>query len=145
MKCPSRRNSLPKGTVSWTSTAWYGERNFSNWRAERMKKPHSSVRYSVIAPGAMSPPAPGLPDSGIASAAVDRVEARARGLERRFERAEELVCLVGVVGRQVADVDVDGDEAVFWPRVDREVGFGEQHGAGDALRLELVERVADDR
>ena len=28
--------------------------------------------------------------------------------------------------------------------MDREVGFGEQHRAGDALRLELVEAIADD-
>src|SRR5512146_2318136 len=100
-----------------------------------MKNPHSSVRYSVIAPGAMSPPAllpGGLPDSGILSPAVDRVEARARRLERGLERAEQPVGLVGVVGREIADVDVDGDEAVLRPRVDREVRFGEQHRAGDA-------------
>jgi hypothetical protein len=53
MKQPSRRNNFPKGTVSWTSTVWYGEVNRSYWCAVRTKNPQSSVRNSVIAPGAM--------------------------------------------------------------------------------------------
>ena len=53
MKWPSSRNSLPNGTVSWTSTVWYGELKRSYWRALRTKKPQSSVMNSVIAPGAM--------------------------------------------------------------------------------------------
>ncbi len=44
----------------------------------------------------------------------------------------------------VADVDVDRHEAVLGPGVDREVRLGEQHRAGDALRLELMETLADD-
>src|SRR5262245_39989168 len=107
-----------------------------------MKKPHSSVRYSVSAPGtrSCSEPSPGV--SGIEPTAGDRVELAPLRLERELERAEQRFALRVVVGCQVADVDVDGDEAVLWPCVDREVRFGEQHRAGDALRFELVEAVA---
>ena len=54
MKQPSRRKSLPNGTVSCTSTVWNGEREALVLRAPmRTKKPHSSVRNSVMAPGAI--------------------------------------------------------------------------------------------
>src|SRR5262245_4220067 len=140
MKWPSRRNSLPNGTLSWTSTSWNADRNFSSTAADRMKKPQSSVMYSVIAPGARSPPG-----SGILPAAVNGLEPRSPRLQHRLELAEYSLSLRGVVGRVIADVDVDGHEARFRPRVDGEVRFGEQHRPGDALRLELVEVVADDR
>src|SRR3569623_524772 len=146
MKWPSRRNSFPNGTVSCTSTAWNGERNFSNSRAERTKNAHSLVRYSVMAPGAMSSgcfvPVASLPGSWldgsvIASSAPDRLEMLARGLERALERIEQPLRLVGIVGRVVALVDVDRHEPRFGPRVDRQMRFGEQHRAGDALGLDL--------
>src|SRR5436305_4444971 len=127
MKCPSRRNSLPNGTVSCTSTAWKGERNFSNSRAERTTNAHSSVRYSVITPGAMSPGgfaarAPGLSSwrdgSVIAPSTADRLEALAGGLEHALERVEQALRLVAVVRGVVAHVHVDGDEARLGPRMD---------------------------
>src|SRR5690242_2274494 len=79
------------------------------------------------------------------AAALDRLEAFARGLERRLERLEDALGLARVVRRVVADVDVERHESRFGPRMDREVRFGEQHRAGDALRLELKEAIADDR
>src|SRR5512140_2973087 len=105
-----------------------------------MKKPQSSVMCSVIAPGARSPPG-----SVILPTAMDRLEARALGLQHRLELAKDALGLGGVVRRVVADVHVDGDEARLGPRVDGEVRFREQHGTRDALRLELEEVVADDR
>src|SRR6478672_4514025 len=104
MKWPSSRNSLPNDTLSCTSTAWCGERNFSNSRAERMKNAQSSDRYSVIAPGAISPgrrPASSL----IAAPAMDRLEALALRLQHGLERLEQPLGLVRVVGGVVADVD----------------------------------------
>src|SRR6266498_5907587 len=124
MKWPSRRKSFPKSALSCTSTAWYGERKRSNSRAERTKNPQSSVRYSVMTPGAMSPPLPGV--SGIEAPAPDRMELRARGLERALERSKQPLRLRRVVGRVIAHVDVDRDEAVLGPRMDREMRFGER-------------------
>ena len=69
---------------------------------------------------------------------------RALGFERQFERSEQLFGFRGVVGREIANVYIDGDKAVLGPCMNREVRFGEQHRPGDALRLELVKRVADD-
>src|SRR5512144_16228 len=148
MKWPSSRNSRPNGTESWTSTAWYFERKRSKHRDERTKKPHSSVIASIIAPSGRTSPAPGAPplrSAAILAAAHQRVEAGSPRLERGFQRAEQLLGFLRVVVEQVADVDVDRHEAVLWPRVDRHVRFGEQHRSGDALRLELVEAVADRR
>src|SRR6185503_10897454 len=139
MKWPSRRKSLPNGTVSWTSTAWKGERNFSNSRADRTKNAQSSVRYSVIRPG---PTSPGCLASGIPTPAANRLEALARGLERGLERREEALGLAGVVGGVVAHVDVDRDEAGLRPRMNRQMRLGKEHRAGDALRRELEEAVA---
>src|SRR5215831_5420038 len=106
-----------------------------------MKNPQSSVRYSVIAPGTRSPPSP---PSAIHAPAAYRLEVRARGLERRFELAEQAFRLLGVVGRVVAHVDVDRDRALLRPRMNREMRLGEDHRSGDALRLELVKTIADD-
>src|SRR5262249_43180300 len=139
-------------------TAWNGDWKRSNSRAERTKKPVSSVRYSVSSPGRRSPavlvsssaPAavaallPG-PFSRIAPPAMDRLELRALRLEGVLHGAKELLGLGGVVGGVVAHVDVDRHEAVLGPGVDRQVRFGEQHGAGHALRLELEEALAYDR
>src|SRR4051794_10232387 len=123
MKCPSRRNSLPNETLSCTSTAWCGERNFSNSRAERMKNAQSSLRYSVIAPGAMSPGRRGVPggSSGIVTAPVDGLEALARRLQHGLERLEQPLGLVGVVRGVVAHVHVHGDEPGLGPGMDGDV------------------------
>src|SRR5206468_7910548 len=127
---------------SWTSTSWNAERNFSINRADRMKKPQSSVRYSVIAPGARSP-------SGgravILAPAANRLIACALRFQDFLQRAKHALRLAAVVGGVIADVDVDGDESGFRPRMNREMRFGEQHRAGDALGLELKEPLADDR
>src|SRR6185437_13564806 len=139
MKWPSRRNSLPKATLSCTSTIWNGERNFSNACDDRMKKPQSSVRYSVIAPGAMSPGS----RSAIGSTALYGLETRALGLQHFFKRVEQRLGLARVVGRVIADVHVDRHRSDFRPSMNREMRFGEDHRAGDALRLELVETLAD--
>src|SRR5438067_9125853 len=110
-------------------------------RAERMKNPQSSVRYSVIAPGARSP-------SGflavILAPAADRLEARALRLQHRAQRTKDAVRLVAVVRGVVADVNVDCDKSRFRPRVDRQMRFRKQHRAGDALGLELEKPIADD-
>src|SRR6476469_5840001 len=143
MKCPSSRNSLPNETLSCTSTAWCGERNFSNSRADRMKNAQSSLRYSAIAPGAMSPGRRAA--SLIAASAPDRLEALALGLQHGLERREQPLGLVGVVRGVVAHVDVHRDEAGFGPRVDGDVRLGQQHRSRDALRLELEEALADNR
>src|ERR1700750_1925923 len=103
-----------------------------------MKKPQSPVMCSVIVPGTPSSRPAG---SVILAAAMDGLEARTRGLQHRFQLAEHALGLRGVVGGVVADVDVDRDEAGFGPRVDGKMRFGEQHRAGDALRLELEEIV----
>src|SRR5678815_3828972 len=134
MKWPSRRNSVPKEAVSCTSIAWNGDWKCSNSRVERTKKPVSSVRYSVSTPGSRSE---GF-SSGIAPAAVDGLEFRALRPQCVLHRAKKLFGLGRVVGRIVADVDVDGDEAMLGPGVDRQMRFGQKHGSGDALRLELM-------
>src|SRR5512143_1207023 len=141
MKCPSSRNNLPKGTLSLTSTIWNGERKRSNWRDARTKKPHSSVRCSVIAPGTMSPPGLSVASGGILASAMDRMEFHALRLQRRLERAEQPFRLRRIVGRQVAHVHVDADEAVLRPCVNGEMRFGEEHRTGDALGRELVEAL----
>src|SRR5258705_13305545 len=92
-----------------------------------------------------APVAPGTCPSAIHAPAMDHLILGPRGLQHGLERAEQPLRLVAVVGREIADVDVDGDEATLRPRMNGEMRFGEQHGACDALRLELVERVADDR
>src|SRR5437762_13830979 len=98
-----------------------------------MKKPQSSVKYSVIAPGARSP-------SGflavILAPAPYRLKARALRLQHRLQREKDTIRLVAVVSGVVADVNVDRDEARFGPRVNREMRLGEKYGAGDALGLE---------
>src|SRR5438046_10025021 len=107
-----------------------------------MKKPQSSVKYSVIAPGARSP-------SGflavILAPAPNRLKARALRLQHRLQRAEDAIRLVAVVGGAVADVDADRDKARARPRMNREARFREKDRAGDALGRELEESVADDR
>src|SRR5664279_549843 len=147
MKWPSSRNSLPKAVLSWTSTAWTGERNFSYWREDRMKNAQSSVRYSVIAPGAISPGGgltPSSGRSGILASAMDRLEMRALRTQRGLQHLEHLLGLRRVVRHQVADVDVHRDKGRLGPRVDRDMRFGEQHRARHALRLELEEALAHD-
>src|SRR5882724_1816810 len=52
---------------------------------------------------------------GILAPAPDRVIVRALRLQHRLQRAKDALGLVGVVGRVVADVDVDSDEARFRP------------------------------
>src|SRR5437667_5186723 len=111
-------------------------------RADRMKKPQSSVKYSVIAPGARSP---SEGRAVILAPAANRLKARALRFQDFLQRAKHTLRLTAVVGGVVADVDVDGDESRFRPCVNREMRFGEKHRAGDALRLELEEPLADDR
>src|ERR1700704_7140275 len=130
MKWPSRRNSVPNEAVSCTSIAWNGDWKCSNSRVERTKKPVSSVRYSVNTPGSRSE---GL-SSGIAPAAVNGLEFRALRPHRVLHCAEQFFGLGRVVGRIVADVDVDRAEAVFGPGVDRQVRFGQKNGPGHRLR-----------
>src|SRR5215831_10463242 len=101
-----------------------------------MKKPHASVRYSVINPGAMSPP----DSSGILAAAMDRMEPGALRLQRGLDGAEELLRLCRVVVREIAHVDIDGDKPVLRPGVNRKMRLGQQHRPRDALRSELMER-----
>src|SRR5271169_6431915 len=115
MKWPSSRNSVPKATVSWTSTAWKGDRKRSNSRAERTKKPVSSVRYSVSNPGCTSPE--DLP-SGIAPSSMDRLKFRVLRCERVLHRAKQPLGLGRIVGRVVAYIHVDRHEAVLRPGVD---------------------------
>ena len=107
-----------------------------------MKNPQSSVRYSVIAPGREVARAALQPSAPPRWIAWKRVRS---GFSTRSSARNSALGLRGVVGRVVADVDVDRDEAALGPRVDREMRLGEQHRAGDALRLELEETVADDR
>src|SRR5262245_58227849 len=142
MKWPSSRNSLPNDTLSWTSTSWNAERNASSFADDRMKNPQSSVMCSVIAPGARSPSASVLAAVTLA-AAMNRLEPRALGLQDRLELAEHPFGLRSVVGRVVADVHVHGDKAGFGPRMHGEMRLRQQDRAGDALRLELEEIVAD--
>ncbi len=130
MKCPSRRNSLPKEVVSCTSTCWNGERKRSNSRVERTKIPLSSVEVlgenagQKIAAAFFRHRGPrgGSPGTSRAAGAA------------LFHRAEQLLRLGGIVGRVVADVHVDGHEAVLRPGVNRQMRFGEQHRPGDAQR-----------
>src|SRR5690242_20460605 len=110
-------------------------------RAERMKKPHSSVRYSVIAPGARSPSG-GL--AVILAPAANRLKAGTRRSKLSQQRVKHALRFAAVVGCVIADVDVDGDESRFGPCVNGEMRLGEKNGAGDALRLELEEAFADD-
>src|SRR3954463_5627810 len=107
-------------------------------RAERMKNPQSSVRYSVITPDARSPSG-GRPV--ILAPAVNRLKTRAPRFQHRLQRAVHALRLACVVGRVIAHVDIDGDEPRFGPRVNREMRFGEKHRAGDALWLELKEPI----
>src|SRR5256885_17196994 len=120
MKWPSSRNSLPNGLESWTSTSWNAERNFSINRADRMKKPQSSVKYSVIAPGARSP---SEGRAVILAPAANRLKARALRFQDFLQRAKHTLRLTAIVGGVVADVDVDGDESRFRPCVNREMRF----------------------
>src|ERR1700704_1797361 len=134
MKCPSRRNSFPDGTLSWTSIAWKAERNCSKRRADRREKPHSAVSCSVMTSGARScgaPVAPGTCPSAIHAPAMDHLILGPRGLQHGLECTEQPLRLVAIVGREIADIDIDGDEAALRPRVNGEMRFGEQHGAGD--------------
>src|SRR5487761_292359 len=142
MKWPSSRNSLPNGTVSCTSTDCHGDRKLSRRPVERMNDPQSPVRYSVMTPGARSP---GETSSVILAATVYGLEALAPRLECRLERGEHALRFDRVVRRVVAHVDIDRDKAGFRPSVNGEMGLGEQHRTGDALRFELVEAIADDR
>src|SRR5512133_2643974 len=82
---------------------------------------------------------------GLATAALNRLEARVTGSQRRLQRSEYALGLRRVVSRVIAHVNVDGDETRFRPRVNGEMRFGKQHGAGDTLRLELEKAVADNR
>src|SRR6478752_2806710 len=147
MKCPSRRNSFPNDTLSWTSTSWYGDRNASRVAADRTKKPQSSVICSVRIARARSSGG----DSScvivdhLFAAAVNRLESLLPRLQRSLERLEHALGLERVVRRVVAHVDVDRHEPRFGPRMDREMRFGEQHRSGDALGFELEEAIADDR
>src|SRR4029079_17242056 len=104
MKCPSRRNSLPNGSLSCTSTSWYGERNASSLAFERTKTPHPSVMYSVRTRAARSPDGDAslLIFDQFQAAATNRLHALAVGRERLLERVEHALRLVGVVRRVVA-------------------------------------------
>src|SRR4051794_35243971 len=145
MKWPSRRNRRPNGTLSWTSTSWHRDRKRSKRSAERMKKPHSSVRCSVMRSGARSCADVSDGVSGILATATNRVEVRALGLQHLLERAKQCLGLGRVVRLIIADVHVDRHEPVLGPRVDRKMRFGEQHRPGDALRLELMKAVPHPR
>src|SRR6267142_713098 len=118
-----------------------------------MKNPQSSVMYSVIAPGARSPgslsrarspggstdveescvaaasesDASGGGLGGILAPAPDRVIVRPLRLQHCLQRAKDALGLVCVVGRVIADVDVNSVEARFGPSVDREMRLGQQH------------------
>src|SRR5690348_2293830 len=100
--------------------------------------PQSSVRYSVITPGARSPDAAASSVMRhrarsretrrfagqkwrvrFLASAMDRVEACARRLQRPLEHLEYAFRLGRVVRRVVADVDVDRHEPDFGPRMDR--------------------------
>src|SRR4029079_11765334 len=70
-------------------------------------------------------------------------EALAARLERGFERAKNLFRLRGIVGRQIANVDVDADEARFRPGMNGDVRLGEQDRSSHALRLELEKTLTD--
>src|SRR5690349_8538305 len=101
MKQPSSRKSLPNGTVSCSSTVWYGEVKRSYWRAVRTKKPRASVRNSVIAPGAMYPAGTSSScRSGIGAAAPDGLVARALRPQHGLQVAEHTLGLGRVVGRE---------------------------------------------
>src|SRR3954462_10769459 len=114
-----------------------------------MEKTHSSVSSSCIHASfgreSSCAIAASRGGSDIPAATLDDVKFRALRLQRFFKRGEEPLRLLLVVGQQIADVDIDGDKAVFGPRVNGEMRFGKQHRAGHALRLELVEAIAYDR
>src|SRR6476646_1280102 len=98
MKWPSRRKSLPNGTVSWTSTSWNAEANFSSCRADRMWNPQSAVSSSISASEGTRGVADGggLAPSVILAAANDRLIFRALRLHRSLERAKQVLRLVAV-------------------------------------------------
>ena len=145
MKWPSSRNSLPNGAVSCTSTVL--ER-----RAEFLELARRPDEESPVVGQVLGHCAPARCRRQEARRRVRAPQATSRHpchrggstgtcpprLQCRLQRAEDALGLVGVVGRVVAHVDVDGDEARFRPRVDREMRLGEQHRSGDALRLELI-------
>src|SRR5437764_865406 len=111
-----------------------------------MKKPQSSVSCSIIAPlhvSALGSESATSAGSVILPATLDRMEFGAQRFQRDLERTEHALRLGLVIGQQIAHVDIDGHEAEFGPGMDGEMRFSEQHRAGDALRLELVEAIAD--
>ena len=75
---------------------------------------------------------------------MDRLEAFAARLKRGLQHAKHVLGLRRIVGRQIADVDVDAHEARLRPGMNGHVRFGEQDRARHALRLELEEALADD-
>src|SRR5260221_7775974 len=72
-------------------------------------------------------------------AAVDLVARDLGRLEVVDQQPEQLPRLGGIVAAVVADVDVEGEPLALGPGVDRKVGLGEHHGAGEAGAFELVE------
>jgi hypothetical protein len=83
-------------------------------------------------------------------AALDAVDDLVLRPEHEHQRVEQLLRLAGVIGGEVAHVDIERHAAPLRPGVDRQVRLREQHGAGDAagLALPLGENVillVDDR
>src|SRR5215467_7761427 len=102
--------------------------------------PLFSSRYSVRTPGARS-----WLSSGIHPSAMNRLELVPLRPQYVAHRLEKPFCLRRVVRGVVADVDVDGDEPMLGPRMDREMRFGEQHRSGHPGGRKLMETVADNR
>src|SRR6266567_2010696 len=91
-------------------------------------------------PGSRSPaPRP----SGIAPAAVDRLELHSLRAQGFLHRTKEALGLGRIVGRVVAYVDVDGHEAVLGPGVNGKVRFGQQNRPCHSRGRELMKAVAD--
>ena len=68
-------------------------------------------------------------------ATLHPVAIAARGQKKFNERIGERLRFAGVVVLEIADVNVERDGVKLRPRVYSEVGFGQQHEAGDTARL----------
>src|SRR6185312_2274289 len=138
----------PRSGVSYTSRSWNGV-----WRRSTSVPSKYTPLPAVSRSKIFSDTSPALGHPLLerkVAAAHDALDHHVAGLERLDEVRIDGLGLVRVVGREIADVDVERGAGALRPRMDREVGLGEHDGPRGAPVLaaieavELVEMVSED-